>query len=316
MKIYLVDAFTTEQFTGNPAGVVIAETPEETISENLMQKIARELNASETCFAGFSNFAATADSTTTSSHQTKAAIDGIQVRYFTPVSQIDFCGHATVALFFMLKETAHIATGKYFAETRIGSVPVEVASQNGQTVISMTQNQASFEPFAEVEKLLPALGLGKDDLDGEFPVQIARAANKHLIVALNRGALPKIKMDAQKLGPILENLGVATLHAFSRRESGTDFTARNFGPHIGITEDPATGSAALAFGAYLHHLGKITPQTAQFSIFQGESMGRPGKIAVEIKGEEELESVKVSGQAVKTFSLSMNNRIARPILVE
>jgi PhzF family phenazine biosynthesis protein len=295
MEIYLVDAFTQTRFAGNPAGVVLDA---DGLSAQEMQNIARELNASETAFVSASS--------------KNTAIADFAVRFFTPSTEIAFCGHATVALFHMLAATERISSGKFSEATKAGIVPVTVSRTGEVLEISMTQREAEFvDAQAERNALTAALGLSNGDLDATFPALLAKTANRHMMLGVIDGALSHINLDAQKLGSILRKLDAVTLHVFTRSETAL-YRARNFGPHIGISEDPATGSAAGAFGAYLHHIGVLGDGLSEFTIIQGEDMGRPGTIAVRVRAEGgEFKAVEMSGTAVQAFELVMAKAAVR-----
>lgn len=288
MQIYLVDAFTTKRFEGNPAGVVIDA---DALSSREMQEIARELNASETAFSR------------------KGTNADYAVRFFTPTTEIAFCGHATVALFHTLAATGRItvtAKSRNFTEsTPVGIIPVSVRLADDLIQVTMTQNVFhSADPACETADLLSALGLTASDLDQRFPTKLTKTANRHLILAVQPEALPRINYDAQKLGAILTGEDVVTAHVFAQSGPAT-YRARNFGPHIGIQEDPATGSAAGAFGAYLHSIGLATEREQTFNIIQGETMGRRSDITICVQSSsEQFHKVEITGTAVQSFQLT------------
>lgn len=283
MQIYLVDAFTDRRFAGNPAGVVLDAFG---LGDREMQEISREINASETAFV------------------TAGAEADFDVRFFTPSTEIAFCGHATVALFHMLAATGRIGSGKYTENTKAGIVPVHVSGTPGSIRISMTQTESELTAAGEQESsLIAALGLIESDLDKNFPLMLSKTANRHTMLGVNEAALGKIEMDGQKLGELLRAQDAVTLHVFAR-SSETLYKVRNFGPHIGILEDPATGSAAGAFGAYLHHIGRLGDGESEFTIIQGEAMGRPGTILVKVTAEKgKFSRVEITGSAVQAFEL-------------
>ncbi|MBL8082644.1 MAG: PhzF family phenazine biosynthesis protein [Candidatus Obscuribacter sp.] len=287
MQIYLVDAFTETRFEGNPAGVVLDA---DHLSETEMQQLAMELNASETAFV-------------------KAGTNGnFDVQFYTPTTEIDFCGHATVGLFHTLVKTGKLklanGTGQFTEHTKGGSFPIRVDEENGRILITMTQQEYKMTnlPF-DAEQIINAIGLKLSDLDKDFPPMLAKTANKHLMLGLKPGALKNIDSNRHQLGKLLHLCKVATVHVFSK-DGEKAFSARNFAPHIGIPEDPATGSAAGAFGAYLHRVGQSHNGVTEITISQGNEMGRPSRLFVKVHVDDGMfEKVEVSGTAVIAFQL-------------
>ncbi len=287
MQIYLVDAFTETRFEGNAAGVVLDA---DHLSVTEMQRLARELNASETAFV-------------------KAGTNGnFDVQFYTPTTEIDFCGHATVGLFHTLVKTGKLklanGTGQFTEHTKGGSFPIRVDEENGRILVTMTQQEYKMTslPF-DAEQIVSALGLKMNDMDKDFPPMLARTANKHLMIGLKSGALKRIDFYQHQLGKLLHHCDVSTAHVFSK-EGDNVFSARNFAPHIGIPEDPATGSAAGAFGAYLHRVGQSQNGVTEITISQGNEMGRPSRLFVKVYVEDGLfNKVEVSGTAVIAFQL-------------
>lgn len=287
MQIYLVDAFTETRFEGNAAGVVLDA---DHLSVTEMQRLARELNASETAFV-------------------KAGTNGsFDVRFYTPTTEINFCGHATVGLFHTLAKTGKLklanGVGQFTEHTKGGSFPIRVDEENGRILVTMTQQEYKMTslPF-DAEQIVSALGLKMNDMDKDFPPMLARTANKHLMIGLKSGALKRIDFYQHQLGKLLHHCDVSTAHVFSK-EGDNVFSARNFAPHIGIPEDPATGSAAGAFGAYLHRVGQSHNGVTEITISQGNEMGRPSRLFVKVYVEDGLfNKVEVSGTAVIAFQL-------------
>lgn len=287
MQIYLVDAFTETRFEGNPAGVVLEA---DHLSEGDMQRLARELNASETAFV-------------------KAGTNGnFDVQFYTPTTEIDFCGHATVGLFHVLAKTGKLklenGVGQFTEHTKAGPFPIRVDQKDGRILITMTQHEYKMTnlPF-DAEQIINAIGLKLSDLDMNFPPMLAKTANKHLMLGLKPGALKNIDSNGHQLGKLIHLCKVATVHVFSK-EGDSAFSARNFAPHIGIPEDPATGSAAGAFGAYLHRVGQSQNGVTEITISQGNEMGRPSRLFVKVYVEDGLfNKVEVSGTAVIAFQL-------------
>ncbi|MBX9669224.1 MAG: PhzF family phenazine biosynthesis protein [Candidatus Obscuribacterales bacterium] len=297
MSIFLVDAFTNERFAGNRAGVVLDP---EGYSKDTKQKIAAELNAPETVFAY------------------KIGIDLYRAEYFTPSTEIEFCGHATIALFYTLAKLGKIGsssngTSHATIETKAGTFPITVSKgDDDDFIVTMRQTTSEFAtPPCTVEQAASALRLPKAAIDPKYPIGLARTGNWHLIICLkNQDFLHEIDYDSAALSEILEAANAVTAHVFCAGNAGT-YHARNFGPTIGIPEDPATGSAAGAFAAYLVREGLIPDGDHKIEIVQGEKMGRVSHIWLRIVcADRVLQQVEISGSAVISFQL-----ISAPVLV-
>lgn len=284
IRVFHVDAFTQELFGGNAAGVV----PEGGgLSEQEMQNIAREMNLSETAFL--------MPATTPDAHY--------KVRYFTPTSEIDFCGHATVASAWILGtvEGWTEKTNRLVLETNIGLVPVDWQLEKG-TLQSVVMTQAA--PKVQAVDLPPSevadiLGLQPDDLDDRYPVRLGNTGNWHLLVPVkNRTAIDGAKPDLARLEALNRAQTAVTTHLFTFETGSPDFDlyTRDFGPAVGIPEDPVTGSANGALSGYLVLEGILaSDQTHTLRIGQGHTVGRPGLLQVTISPGP---VIQVGGSAV------------------
>jgi PhzF family phenazine biosynthesis protein len=219
-----------------------------------------------------------------------------RIRYFSPLAEVAFCGHATIATSVALAE--RIGPGTVNLVTQAGPVPVEIAADpTGGITATLTSPPASTRPASEeeVRLALATLGWSADDLDPAYPAHVANAGNDHLVLAAaTRGRLADLEYDFDALGKIMAELGWTTVHFFWA-ESPTVFHARDLFPPGGVVEDPATGAAAAAFTGYLRALGRLEDGTV-LTIHQGVDMGRPSLLkCTTIPGDAR---VNVSGTAV------------------
>jgi len=268
-------AFTDQAQGGNPAGVVLDARG---LDDAAMQTIAAEVGYSETAFL------------------TEAPNGTLAVRYFTPKTEVTFCGHATIALSVALAERR--GSGHLTLDTPAGSVDVDTAA--GETGLQATLT--SVEPYvdpvadADVAETLSALGWVAADLDATMPPRVAYAGARHLILAAaTRERLAELDYDFDRLRDVMQSRDWTTVALVHRRDA-TTFDTRNPAPAVGIIEDPATGAAAAAFGAYLRALGLIDPP-AQLVLYQGDDLGRPSVLRVEVPAGEDT-GVRVTGSAV------------------
>jgi PhzF family phenazine biosynthesis protein len=258
--LYRLAAFTADPRGGNPAGVWIgSDLP----PEDEMQRIAARVGFSETAFV--------------------APAAGAQrvVRYFSPEAEVPFCGHATIATGVVLGQGG--GDGVYRLSTQVGEVPVAVRGHDGVHDASLTSVTPKHEPApAElVAEALAALGWRADELDASIPPARAYAGVWHLVLAAaSLDRLDRLDYDFARLKALMLRDGLTTLQLVWR-ESPYVFHARNPFPVGGVVEDPATGAAAAAVGGYLRDAGLLAAPAA-LAIRQGEAMGRPSLVSVEI----------------------------------
>jgi PhzF family phenazine biosynthesis protein len=241
-----------------------------------MQRIAAEVGYSETAFV------------------VPASGRERTIRYYSPEAEVSFCGHATIATGVVLGEAE--GDGVYRLATAVGEVPVTIRTREGVREASLTSVEPQSAPTSDalVAEVLSALGWKETDLDLSIPPARAYAGAWHLVLAVaNRRRLADLDYDFDRLKALMLREGLTTLQLVWR-EGPDVFHARNPFPVGGVVEDPATGAAAAALGGYLRDAGLVAaPATLQ--IRQGEEMGRPSRITVEIPAAG---GIVVTGTAV------------------
>jgi PhzF family phenazine biosynthesis protein len=287
-RLYQVDAFTKEKFLGNPAGVV---PDADGLADAEMQAIARELGNPETAFVLSSD----------------APDHDVRVRFFTPTIEVPSCGHATIAAHYVRAVEGSLPSCTVVQKIGAGILPVDVVREGDDYRIRMTQGRIEFEePFAteQVEEILTALGLVSDDLDPRCPVQIVSTGHsKVLLGILSRGTLDALRPNLELLKEISGRIGCNGYYVFTLDSEDAEVFAhgRMFAPAIGISEDPVTGNANGPLGAYLvrHGLADPVDGLLSFRARQGEAMGRPGTVEVEVEVQDSTPMlVRVAGRAV------------------
>jgi PhzF family phenazine biosynthesis protein len=269
-------SFTKDPAGGNPAGVVpdAAGMPDAE-----MQAIAADVGYSETAFVTKSDDIARR----------------YRVRYFSPLVEVAFCGHATVATAVAL---AHrMGPGPLVFDTNAGEIPVATGLRDGLPSATLTSVATRTGPVADaaLAGALSALGWASNDLHPEFPPLVGFGGMEHLILPVRtRQRLAELDYDFTGLAELMTRSGWTTVHLFWP-ESGTVFHARDPFPVGGVVEDPATGAAAAAFGGYLRDLGRIGTPT-RLTVHQGVDMGRPSELLVDVDPDEPR--VRVTGHAV------------------
>jgi PhzF family phenazine biosynthesis protein len=272
MKVERIAAFADGPVGGNPAGVVICDTlPDATA----MQGLAREIGYSETVFAAPSD-------------------EGWRVRYFAPEVEVDFCGHATIALGAALALRCGDGTFRLGLNNTV--ITVE-GWRAGSTMTAALQSPPTRSKPASSRLVAEALTLfsyAPADLDERIPPAIANAGADHLVLALKsreRLSAMRYELDAGRAFAAAE--GIVTI-SLIYAETSQLFHARNPFPIGGVYEDPATGAAAAAFAGYLRDLG--WPHGGAIEIIQGEDMGVCSRLHAQI-APALGSSIRVSGTA-------------------
>lgn len=296
--LYQIDSFTKERFTGNPAGVV---TNADNLGEAAMQKIAREMNNSETAFV----------------FEGKPGKYDVQVRFFTPQMEVPMCGHATIAAHYALAVERSLSSGRLIQKVGVGCLPVDIIQQDQDYKIIMTQGDIRFEEplsqsFSDEIKL--ALGLQENDMIKNAPIQIVSTGHSKIFVGIKSfEKLKKLAPDFSRLIRMSQQIKCNGYLVFTPESPKTDclISARMFGPAMGINEDPVNGSSGGALGAYLihHNLVSIDGQhQINFKVYQGFAVGRKGMVEVEIElnGQGQPVVGRIIGDAVIVFKTTID----------
>ncbi|MBB2943816.1 PhzF family phenazine biosynthesis protein [Actinoplanes lutulentus] len=257
-------AFSSDPSGGNPAGVVLDAAG---LDDDQMQKIAAEVGYSETAFV------------------TGPAGAGLRVRYFSPLAEVPFCGHATVAT------AVALGPGSHLFVTNAGEVPVVVSTDGVATLTSVDPHVTDLAAD-DLAALLGALRWDAADLDEQLPARVAYAGAYHPILAVtSRKRLAELDYDVPALKALMTSRGWTTIQLVHRTAEDA-FDVRNPFPIGGVYEDPATGAAAAAFGGYLRALGLVGAD-ATVHLRQGDDMGRPSRLTVRLTPD--VTGVRVSG---------------------
>jgi len=266
-------AFTTDPEAGNPAGVVLDARG---LGAAQMLAIAADVGYSETAFL------------------LPEGGDVLPVRYFSPLAEVPFCGHATIALGVAWGERNGLAPLRLM--TQSGEVGVRLSDSHGTlsaTLVSVAPEVRDPEPGVR-PRLLQALRYAEADLDDALPLRVGFAGAWHPIVALRtRDRLAALDYDYEVLAALMAEQDWTTVNVVWR-ESEQVFHSRNPFPPGGVVEDPATGAAAAALGGYLRE-HRLVELPASVAIRQGVDMGRPSLLTVGIEAEG---GISVTGNAV------------------
>jgi trans-2,3-dihydro-3-hydroxyanthranilate isomerase len=296
-RFFQVDVFTELIFGGNPLAVFVEA---DGLSDGEMQQIARELNLSETAFV---------------LPPTDESAD-VRVRFFTPSTELPFAGHPTIGTHVVLaQEGYYLIEGpitRIWQQVGIGVLPVDLIADAEEHIhrAVMTQGKPRFGATLDDPALLAgALGLHTGDIRADLPTQVVSTGLSTLFIPLaSLSAVQRIQLNVPVFNQVCRSLGVTSAEPFALEtlDAAHHIHARNFGPLLGVFEDPATGSSGGALGAYLVYHGavELSEPTTYIVIEQGYEINRPSLIEVEVDSRAEgrtLDEVRVGGQVVRVL---------------
>ena len=268
----LLDVFADAPFSGNQL-CVVPDVPEG-VDAATMLTLAREIAFSETTFV------------------TAVRDDGYDVRIFTPDGELPFAGHPTIGTAFLLVSEGRVSA-TLVQTSAAGDVPVQVDLAGARA--TMLQLPPEFgEPIDDRTAVAAGAGLEPGDLVADLPVVAVSTGIPHVMVPVrDEATLRRAQRDASACHAICESVDAESLYLFAVRGDG-DVMARMFDRFIAIGEDPATGSAAGPLGAYLAVHG-LAGMPGRATVAQGEMIGRPSFLSVDVSPHDETWAVRVSG---------------------
>jgi len=290
MKFYIVDAFTDTLFGGNPAGVVILEKGADFPKDETMLKTAAELRYSETAFIR------------------QLGEKEFQIRYFTPASEVDLCGHATIGSFFALAEAGLVEFGSsYLCNTLAGRLNIDTSNNSVLMDMGVPKAINRIKKENALEELYQIMGLSYQNqgevLVGDkagtvlIPEMISTGLPDIMMPVRNESELDSITPDFAALTKLSERYEVVGVHAFTVNTDDGAVHCRNFAPLYDIDEEAATGTSNGALTYYLYKNGLLREGSENLFI-QGESMDRPSKIKSRLSLSNDNVKIQVGGTAV------------------
>jgi len=277
INVYTLNAFAKTKEGGNPAGVVLDA---DSLSDEIMQKIAQKVGFSETAYVQKSNKA------------------DFKVRFFTPNGEVDLCGHATIATFYLMAKKNLLKSGTYIQETKAGILNLEVQDDN---TIFMNQNLPQFFDEIDKKEIAESLNVPEKIISDDLPVQIVSTGLKDIFIPIKSlKDLHSIKPNFEEISKISKKYDVIGYHLFTlETKFGSTAHCRNLAPLYDIPEEAGTGTSSGALSCYLFKYGKIPKQDANHLIFeQGYTMNKPSEIFVNLKLQnDKIIEVKVGGIA-------------------
>lgn len=281
MKVYVMDSFSDRIFGGNQAGVVLAD---KALEPEVMQQVAAELKHSETAFVW----------------QTE---EGNRLRYFTPAGEVDLCGHATVAVFSLLRRLGRIEDGTHKALTRAGALEIEVS---GETVwMDMAPPKTlGILPEESWEELYGAYGLTLEDRPADLPPEIVSTGLADIMMPVrDHETLLRAVQDERTVTELSRRFDVTGVHMFCLGEEAV--YCSNFAPLYDIPEECATGTSNGALTYYLYERSLVEPERENLFL-QGEHMERPSRILSRLTVQDGVVRVRIGGQAVMSLAGEMD----------
>jgi len=277
-KFYIVDVFAERKFEGNQLAVFICE---DELKRREMQKIAKEMNYSETTFI--------------------TSVENYDVRIFTPEIELPFAGHPTIGTAFVLQQEIikdNIMTIPL--KLKIGEIPVLFKYKSGEVEqIWIEQNPPTFTKYYASDLFSQILNLKDEDIDKRFPIQEVSTGLPFFIVPLKTiDALKRAKVDREKFD-LVEKTWAKLILIFCPEtyNKGYDLSVRVFPVYGGIPEDPATGSGNGCLAAYLSKYQYFGKSNVDIRVQQGHEVGRPSVLLLRAKETDGEISVSVGGKA-------------------
>lgn len=285
LAFHTLDVFTDTAFAGNPLAVVLQADALNTVQ---MQQLAREFNLSETVFV----------------QKASCADADVRLRIFTPATELPFAGHPTVGTACLLADLGwqRLQPSRIVLEENVGLVPVRLVQQDDQPWFGELTAAKSPEVRAadfDVSALPAVLGI---DAEAITSVRLASCGNPFVVVTLRQPeVLQGIDFDATAARRLLARSWGHAIYVAAKGYEG-EWRTRMFAPDLGVTEDPATGSAAVAFAGALALDALARGEQGEFAwtLHQGVEMGRPSLLqASACIAEGKVTAVRVGGHAVR-----------------
>jgi PhzF family phenazine biosynthesis protein len=277
ITVHHVNAFTANNGGGNPAGVVMNA---DNLNESQMLAIAKEVGFSETAFIS------------------KSGVATQKLRFFTPVEEVDLCGHATIASWSHMHRLGIVDEGEHTQETKAGVLKVNVSNK----LVYMQQAKAQFYNNISKDEIAAVLRIDVADFNQSLQPQIVSTGLKDLFVPLrDKDVLSVVNPDFGAITELSQRHGITGLHVFSLLDdSDSLLVARNFAPLFGINEEAATGTSNGATLCYLKEHNAL-PEQAEYRIEQGVSMGQLSYIYGQFKDL----NVWIGGEATLVKEISV-----------
>ncbi|HHJ36539.1 MAG TPA: PhzF family phenazine biosynthesis protein [Gammaproteobacteria bacterium] len=285
-RFYMVDVFAEHPYSGNPLAVVVGSEP---LSGDTMQRLAAEINFSETTFV-------------TSTPEEDGAY---RVRIFTPAREIDFTGHPILGTAWVIRHyVARDDSRQIQLSLAVGKVPVTFEiSDDGKEHVWFLAPEMSLGAISTPKLLATTLGLSSDDIETATPIQVVSAGTSALMVPLKSlDALRRSKLTFGEFSMLVEKGFPALIYLFCRQTHlpQNDLCVRFFFDAHGVREDPATGNGAAFLGAYSLEYQLFSDTDWPIRIEQGYEIRRPSLVMLRTRKCDGNREVSVGGYVIPT----------------
>ncbi|HEY0090824.1 MAG TPA: PhzF family phenazine biosynthesis protein, partial [Candidatus Lokiarchaeia archaeon] len=281
---YIVDVFTKEKYAGNQLAVIRCKKE---ISNQEMQKIAREINFSETSFI----------------LSEEKRNKGYDVKIFTPEAEIPFAGHPTLGTAYIIQSEINKTPIKELnLNLQVGQIPVKINYANNMVdILWMEQIEPVFGKIFESNTILDVLNLNKNDLDERFPIQEVSTGLPHIIIPLKSlKSIKRARVNKEKYFDLVNKTKAKAFLPFCKEtyDANNDLNVRQFADFYGIPEDPATGSGNGCLAGYLIKHNYFNKDNINVRVEQGYEIGRKALLFLDAKKQNGKINVKVGGNVV------------------
>lgn len=281
---YIVDVFAEEKYAGNQLAVVRNAGA---LSSRQMQRIAKEMNYSETTFI----------------LSEREVNGGYDVRIFTPNNELPFAGHPTLGTAYVIQQEIIKKNVENVAlNLKVGQIPVTFTYKDKATdILWMKQVQPTFGSVHKPESIAQVLTLNTGDLDDRFPIEEVSTGFFDFIVPLKTlDAVKRVKLDKDKYNTLIKTTQAKAILVFCPEpyDKENDLNARFFADYYGVPEDPATGSANGCLAAYLVKHRYFGKKQIDIRVEQGMEIGRPSLLYLRAEEKDGQIEVNVGGKVV------------------
>lgn len=286
LQFYIVDVFAEERYAGNQLAVFTGDGVA-LLSDKEMQKIAKEMNFSETTFIT----------------SNEAINGGYNVRIFTPGQELPFAGHPTLGTAFILQqEIIKRSVERVVLNLKVGQIPVTL-NYAGEAVewLWMQQKTPTFGQGFSPNQLAPVLNLEVEEIDSRYPIEEVSTGVPFIIVPLkNHAALKRIKVNKDNYFELVNKTNAKAILVFcpETNKPGNDLSVRMFADYLGVPEDPATGSANGCLAGYLVEYNYFGEKPVDVKVEQGYEIGRPSLLLLKSQRSTTGIEVFVGGKSI------------------
>lgn len=281
LKFWYIDAFSSEKFTGNPAAVFFES---DYLDEKIMQKIANELNLSETVFL-----------------QKPTQNADYKARIFTPKRELPFAGHPTIAACFAFKKFYGISKEKLIQECGAGLIEIVQKDE----IFFVKQNDPQFGEIALDKKEIAEIFGVKINEISDLPVlKISTGIWWAVVNLASSDAVARAVPNYEKILQISQKENLVGMHIFAKTNKNPEIHVRTFAPICGVFEDPVCGSGNGCIASFIAKFNLL--EKSNYTVTQGAEIGREGRVFASFeKISDEIKNIRIGGSAVKVLEGEM-----------